>query len=78
VQFLEGNVITPLIQERAVSMPPVVLLTAQVGMGILFGITGMVLATPLTVVAIVLVQMLYLQDVLHESVRILGQHGPGG
>jgi len=78
VQFLEGNIITPVIQQRAVSIPPVVLLVAQVGMGILFGIAGMVLATPITVVAIVMVQMLYLQDVLHEPVRILGQHDTRG
>jgi predicted PurR-regulated permease PerM len=76
--FLDGNIGTPVVQQRAVSIPLVKLLVAQVGMGILFGIAGMVLATPITVVAIVMVQMLYLQDVLHEPVRILGQHDSRG
>lgn len=67
VQFLEGNFITPIIQERAVSLPPAVLLIAQLGMGVL-------LATPLAVVAIVLIQMLYVRDTLGDAIRVLGQH----
>ncbi|MGD8309045.1 MAG: AI-2E family transporter [Chromatiales bacterium] len=74
VQLLEGNLITPVIQKRAVSLPPAVLLTAQLLMGVLFGFIGVVLATPLTVVLIVLVQMLYVQDLLGRRVRLLGQH----
>lgn len=74
VQFLEGDFITPIIQQRAVSLPPAVLLIAQMGMGVSFGLMGVLLATPLAVVAIVLVQMLYVRDTLGESVPILGEH----
>jgi len=74
VQFLEGNLITPFVQARAVSLPPVVLLTAQLVGGIMFGLIGVFLATPLAVVVIVLVQMLYVQDVLGEPIRVLGDH----
>ncbi|HKK13071.1 MAG TPA: AI-2E family transporter [Gammaproteobacteria bacterium] len=73
VQFVEGNLITPLIQERAVSLPPAVLLAAQLLMGVLFGLFGIVLATPLAVTAIVLVQMLYVEDVLGDQVEVLGE-----
>ncbi len=72
VQFLEGNLITPLIQVRAVSLPPAVLLSAQVLMGVLFGLLGVLLATPLVVALIVVVQMLYIRDVLGDRVAILG------
>ncbi|SDG49819.1 Predicted PurR-regulated permease PerM [Limimonas halophila] len=74
VQFLEGNFITPLVQKRAVAMPPVVLLTAQIAFGLLFGLMGVFLATPLAVAAMVLVQTLYIQDTLGESIRVLGEH----
>lgn len=47
---------------------------AQVIMGVLAGATGVLLATPLTVSVIVLVQMLYVEDVLGNQVKILGQH----
>ena len=77
VQFLEGDFITPIIQERTVSLPPAVLLIAQLGMGVSFGLMGVLLATPLAVVAIVLVQMLYVRDTLGDSVRVLGEHRPG-
>ncbi len=75
VQFLEGNFITPLIQKRAVSLPPAVLLSSQVLLGVLFGFIGVVLATPLAVVVIVLVQMVYVRETLGHPVRLLGTHG---
>lgn len=73
VQFLESNFITPMIQQNAVDMPPAALLIAQLMMGALFGLLGLLLATPLAVVAIVLTQMLYLQDVLGDQIEVLGQ-----
>lgn len=73
VQFLESNFITPLIQRRAVSLPPAVLLAAQLLLGVLFGTIGVLLATPMAVVSIVLVQMLYIQDLLGRDVEVLGQ-----
>ncbi len=74
VQFLESYFINPLVQERAVSILPAALITAQVIMGVLAGPTGIALATPLAVSTIVLIQMLYIEDVLGDSVRILGEH----
>jgi predicted PurR-regulated permease PerM len=73
VQTLESYVITPLVQQRAVSLPPVILITAQIAMGVLAGATGVLLAAPLAIVVIVLLQMLYVEDVLGDSIRILGQ-----
>lgn len=66
VQQVEGNVLVPLIQKRAVSLPPALTVVSAVGMGVLFGFAGMVFATPLLVAIMVVVRMVYLRDVLGE------------
>jgi predicted PurR-regulated permease PerM len=73
VQILENYFITPLIQQRAVSMAPALLITVQIMMAVLFGGLGVLLATPLAVVIIVLIQMLYIHDVLRDRIRLLGE-----
>lgn len=60
VQFLESNFITPLVQQKMISLPPAMILTVQLLMGTLTGGWGLVLATPIAVVVLVLVQDLYL------------------
>jgi predicted PurR-regulated permease PerM len=74
VHVFEGYCITPFVQKRAVALPPGLLLSVQLLSASLFGLAGVVFSTPLTVVAIVLVQMLYVQDVLGEKVAVLGDH----
>ena len=59
VQQLEGNLFQPIIQQEAVSIPPVLLLLALVAFGQLFGLLGLIVATPLLAVSIVLVRELY-------------------
>ena len=73
VQTVESYLITPIIQERAVSLPPALLLSIQILMGYLVGILGLLMATPLLVVVMVLVQKLYVQDILNEAVPELGK-----
>ena len=63
VQTLEGNVIAPLIQRRTVDLPPVVTLLSQTVLGTLFGPLGLILATPITAAAMVLVRMVYVETV---------------
>jgi predicted PurR-regulated permease PerM len=62
VQQLESNLITPLAQKWAVRLPPALGIIAIVAFGILFGLPGLLFATPLTVVIMVLVERLYLQQ----------------
>ncbi len=66
VQILEGDVLTPLIQRRAIAMPPAVIMASLLIMGILFGLVGVVLATPLAAVIMVAVKRLYIEDVLGD------------
>lgn len=51
VQQTESNLITPLLQQRMVSLPPAVTLFAVVVFGTVFGPLGVLLGTPLTVLA---------------------------
>ena len=69
MQFCESYLITPLIQERAVSIPPALLISAQVVAGIL----GVLLASPMAVVLVVAVQMLYVEDTLGDHLNVLGE-----
>ena len=45
--------LTPLIQARAVSMPPAVVILNQLVLGAVFGLLGLALATPLAAAATV-------------------------
>jgi predicted PurR-regulated permease PerM len=66
VQNLEGNFLGPLIQHRVVNLAPVLLISVQVLMSTLFGVMGLIMAAPLTLVAMVMVKKLYVEDVLGE------------
>ena len=74
VQQIEGNIISPLIQKRAVELPPALLLFSLVALGLLFGALGVILAEPLTVVLYVLVKRLYVIDALDTPTHIPGEN----
>jgi predicted PurR-regulated permease PerM len=61
VQVAESNFITPMVQQKLISIPPALIIIAQMLMAPLSGGWGLVLATPLTVILIVLVQQLYIK-----------------
>ena len=69
VQLVEGYVLQPLIESRAVDLPPALTIVMQLIFGSLFGFAGVALATPLAAVIKVLVQMLYVEDVLGDKVK---------
>ncbi len=66
LQSLDGYVLTPLIQERTVSLAPALTIAAQLLFGVLAGTMGLLLATPITAATLVLVRKLYLEDVLSD------------
>jgi predicted PurR-regulated permease PerM len=77
IQQLEGNVVTPLIQRRAVSLPPALGLFAIVVFGLLFGFLGIFLAVPLTVALMVLVKKLWIRETLGEETTLPGERNAG-
>jgi len=72
IQALESYVLTPLVARRAVSLPPVLTIVVQIVMGVYFGILGLLLAGPLATVLMVLVKMVYIEDVLGKDVELTG------
>lgn len=66
VHFVEGNLITPFVQAEAIELPPVLTIFATLIFGVLLGPIGVLLAAPLTVVLLVTVNTLYLEDALGE------------
>ncbi len=68
LQSVDGYLLTPLVDRRSVELPPVLTITAQVILGLAFGFIGILLASPLTAVAMILIKMLYIEDLLGDRV----------
>ena len=66
LQSVDGYLLTPLVDRKSVELPPVLTITAQVVLGLAFGFIGLLLASPLTAVAVILVKMLYIEDLLGD------------
>ncbi|GAA4336356.1 AI-2E family transporter [Mucilaginibacter gynuensis] len=61
IQILESNIITPMVQKRMIDLPPALTIISQVLMGTLSGVLGILLATPMLAIIIVLVDELYVK-----------------
>jgi len=64
IQQVENHIVAPLVQKWAVELPPVLGLVAAIVFGVLFGLMGVFLAAPMMVVAMILVQKLYVEGQL--------------
>jgi predicted PurR-regulated permease PerM len=73
VQNIDGFVTTPLIQQRAVALPPVLVIAAQLLLAVLFGFLGLLLAVPIVAVVFVAVKMIYVEDILGKHVEVKGE-----
>jgi len=76
IQQVESNLVTPLVQRRTVQLPPALPLFAVVVFGLLFGLAGVLLATPLAVLAFVGIKKLWVRDTLGETTRLPGEPAP--
>ena len=71
VQTLESSAVSPVVQQRLISMPPALILAGQLVIGSFTGLLGLTLATPIIAIIVVLVKMLYVQDALgDEEVKV--------
>lgn len=61
VQAMENYVVSPLIDQRSVQLPPALTIAAQVLLGALLGALGVMFATPLAAVSVVLLRELYVE-----------------
>jgi predicted PurR-regulated permease PerM len=62
VQLVESYIVTPLIEQKAVSIPPALVIAFQAIMSVLFGFVGAVVASPALAVGKKVVEMLYIDD----------------
>ncbi|MBK9155865.1 MAG: AI-2E family transporter [Chloracidobacterium sp.] len=66
VQLIESNLVTPFIERQTVELPPALTIVFQLALAVLVGGLGLVLATPLLAMLIVLVQMIYVEDIIGD------------
>ncbi len=66
VQLIESNLVTPFIERETVEIPPALTIIFQLGLAVLVGWLGLVLATPLLAVFIVVIEMVYIEDILGD------------
>jgi predicted PurR-regulated permease PerM len=62
VHFVEGNIITPLLQRKIVRLPPALTLIAQLLLAVIAGPLGFALAAPLTAATMGVFQVLFPSD----------------
>lgn len=72
LHIIEGYLLAPMIQKRAVSIAPGFLLSVQVLGGAIAGVLGVALATPIALVIAVIVQLAYVRDVIGEEPHLPG------
>ncbi len=76
IQMLEGWVITPFFQQRAVELPPALIVIAQVLFAMLLGPLGLILATPMLAATLVLLRMVYVEDILGDREAVAVASSP--
>ena len=64
IQQVESNILTPIVMEKQVSLLPAITLLAQIAFAVFFGILGLFLALPITVVAQVWLKEVLVRDIL--------------
>ncbi|MFN0278069.1 MAG: AI-2E family transporter [Pyrinomonadaceae bacterium] len=78
IQVIESNIVTPLIDRETVELPPALTIAFQLGLGAIIGGLGLVLATPLLAAVVVLVKMVYIEDVLGDESPLPAEENQGG
>jgi predicted PurR-regulated permease PerM len=67
IQSLEGYILTPLLDKRFVSLPPALLLFGQVLLGSVVGLVGVLFASPLIAVLMIIINEFYVKDGLEHK-----------
>jgi predicted PurR-regulated permease PerM len=65
--FLQSQVIAPLVFKESMNLPPVLVLVGQIFAAAFFGFLGLMLAVPLIAILMIIVQEVYVRDVLGDK-----------
>lgn len=71
IQFLENQLLIPILMREGVDIPPALTLLAQALMALLFGFLGLLLAVPMLAASMVAVKMLYVEGIVGDDIDIL-------
>ncbi len=66
IQLVESQFVGPLLVSHEINLPPVLVLVFQIVFSVFFGFLGLLLSVPLTAIAQVLVQEIYIKDILGD------------
>lgn len=67
IQIVESYFITPMIEKKMVHLPPALTLFWMVLLGVITGILGLIMATPILAALIVIIEELYVKDYLEAE-----------
>ncbi|MEO7101766.1 MAG: AI-2E family transporter, partial [Gemmatimonadaceae bacterium] len=67
IHFLETHLLIPLLMKEGVDLPPVLTVLTQAVMALAFGVVGLFVAVPVLVLVMILVKMLYVEDVIGDA-----------
>ena len=80
LQFIENHLLVPLLMKNGLRLPPALTVITQAMFAIVFGFIGLMVAVPMLAIVMVVVQMLYLEQLPTEGTWTYPAHGidPGG
>ncbi len=70
VSFIQSQIFTPILFSESLRIPPVLVLLGQIVCGALFGFLGILLAVPITSILLILIQEVYIYDVLGDKTEV--------
>lgn len=76
IQIVESYLITPMIEKKMVRLPPALTLFWMVLLGVVTGILGLIMATPILAALIVIIRELYVKDYLEAKKVVVNTTDP--
>ncbi len=67
ISLVQSQVISPLLVAGRIKMPPIMVLLGQIIAALFFGFLGILLAVPLTAILLVLIEEIYIKDILGDT-----------
>lgn len=66
VSFIQSQIVTPILVAGSIRLPPVLVLLGQIISGAFLGFLGLMLSVPITAIIMILVQEIYIKDMLGD------------
>ncbi len=66
ISLVQSQIISPLLVAGRIKLPPILVLLSQIIFGVFFGFMGLLLAVPLAAILMVLIQEIYIKDILGD------------